>query len=73
LDRRNLTMTGSYKLLAAKLNRMPYGFPSTENGVELRILKKIFSPEEAGRALKLRMSPEIPKRSPNACRNRPPT
>jgi Na+-translocating ferredoxin:NAD+ oxidoreductase subunit B len=51
-------MTDTYKLLAAKLNRMPNGFPSTESGVELRILKKIFSPEDVGIALKLRMMPE---------------
>jgi Na+-translocating ferredoxin:NAD+ oxidoreductase subunit B len=51
-------MKDSYKLLAAKLNRMPNGFPSTESGVELRILKKIFSPEDAGIALKLKMMPE---------------
>jgi Na+-translocating ferredoxin:NAD+ oxidoreductase subunit B len=51
-------MADPYKLLAAKLNRMPNGFPSTESGVELRILKKIFSPEDASMALKLRMKPE---------------
>jgi Na+-translocating ferredoxin:NAD+ oxidoreductase subunit B len=51
-------MADSYKLLAAKLNRMPNGFPSTEGGVELRILKKIFSPEDAGIALKMGMMPE---------------
>jgi Na+-translocating ferredoxin:NAD+ oxidoreductase subunit B len=56
--RRNFTMTDPYKLLAAKLNRMPHGFPSTASGVELRILKKIFSPEEAGMAPKLPMMPE---------------
>jgi Na+-translocating ferredoxin:NAD+ oxidoreductase subunit B len=51
-------MTDPYKLLAAKLNRMPHGFPSTASGVELRILKKIFSSEEAGMASKLPMMPE---------------
>jgi len=55
---RNCSMTDIYKLLAAKLNRMPNGFPPTESGVELRILKKIFSPEDVGIALKLRMMPE---------------
>jgi Na+-translocating ferredoxin:NAD+ oxidoreductase subunit B len=51
-------MTDPYKLLAAKLNRTPNGFPSTESGVELKILRKIFSPEDAQMALKLRMRPE---------------
>jgi Na+-translocating ferredoxin:NAD+ oxidoreductase subunit B len=51
-------MGDPYKLLAAKLNRTPNGFPSTKSGVELRILKKIFSPEDAQMALKLRMRPE---------------
>jgi electron transport complex protein RnfB len=51
-------MTDPYKLLAAKLNRTPNGFPPTKSGVELKILKKIFSPEDARMALKLRMMPE---------------
>ncbi len=51
-------MNDPYALLANKLNRMPHGFPPTPNGVELRILKKIFRREEAGVALKLPMIPE---------------
>jgi Na+-translocating ferredoxin:NAD+ oxidoreductase subunit B len=51
-------MSDPYKLLAAKLNHLPHGFPSTESGVELRILKKIFSPEDAAMALKMKMMPE---------------
>lgn len=51
-------MIDPYKKLATKLNRMPNGFPATESGVEIRILKKIFSPEDASLALKLRMMPE---------------
>jgi Na+-translocating ferredoxin:NAD+ oxidoreductase subunit B len=51
-------MIDPYKKLADKLNRMPNGFPATESGVEIRILKKIFSPEDASLALKLRMMPE---------------
>jgi Na+-translocating ferredoxin:NAD+ oxidoreductase subunit B len=50
-------MTDPYKLLAAKLNRTPNGFPSTKSGVELRILQKIFSPEDARVALKVPMRP----------------
>jgi hypothetical protein len=35
-----MIMIDSYKKLAEKLNRMPNGFPATESGVEIRILKK---------------------------------
>lgn len=51
-------MTDVYQRLAKKLNELPHGFPSTESGVELRILRKIFSPEEAEMALKIRPLPE---------------
>jgi H+/Na+-translocating ferredoxin:NAD+ oxidoreductase subunit B len=33
--------------LAEALDQLPNGYPRTDSGVELRILKKIFSPEEA--------------------------
>lgn len=36
-----------YERLAQALDRLPNGFPRTESGVELQILKKIFSLEEA--------------------------
>jgi H+/Na+-translocating ferredoxin:NAD+ oxidoreductase subunit B len=36
-----------YEKLAEALDRLPNGFPRTESGIELRILKKLFSPEEA--------------------------
>jgi Na+-translocating ferredoxin:NAD+ oxidoreductase subunit B len=39
--------------LAMALDRLPNGYPHTDSGVELRILKKIFSPEEAALAGKL--------------------
>ncbi len=37
----------TYRKLAAVLDTLPNGFPATESGVELRILKKIFRPEQA--------------------------
>lgn len=46
-------MADVYKRLAQRLDQFPNGFPATENGVELKILKKIFSPEEAQFHLKL--------------------
>ena len=39
--------TDAYKKLARALDLLPGGFPRTKSGVELQILKKIFSPEEA--------------------------
>lgn len=47
-----------YKQLAKKLNDMPNGFPSTASGIELKILRRIFTPEEAEAALKLGLLPE---------------
>jgi Na+-translocating ferredoxin:NAD+ oxidoreductase RNF subunit RnfB len=37
---------------------MPVGFPSTKSGVEINILKRLFSPEEAELAMKLGPVPE---------------
>jgi electron transport complex protein RnfB len=53
-----MLMNDVYKNLAKKLDGLPNGFPATESGVELRILKKIFAPEEAEMALKIRPLPE---------------
>ncbi len=47
-----------YSQLARHLDNLPAGFPATESGVELRILRKLFTPEEALVALGLRMKPE---------------
>jgi Pyruvate/2-oxoacid:ferredoxin oxidoreductase delta subunit len=51
-------MNGIYERLAAKLDEFPHGFPRTESGVELRILQKIFSPEDAALAVQLLPIPE---------------
>jgi electron transport complex protein RnfB len=42
-----------YEQLADALDRLPNGFPRTATCVEIRILKKIFSPEEADLASQL--------------------
>lgn len=59
-------MPDIYRRLAKKLDRLPNGFPSTESGVELKLLRKIFTPEDARLALKLQPIPataeEIAKR-----------
>jgi len=42
--------TDIYERLADALDRLPNGFPRTASNKEIRILKKIFSPEEASLA-----------------------
>ncbi|MFZ5585679.1 MAG: 4Fe-4S binding protein [Thermodesulfobacteriota bacterium] len=42
-----------YKKLAEHLDRLPSGFPATEDGVELRILRHLFTPEQAELAVHL--------------------
>jgi len=51
-------MNDVYKRLAKKFDENPKGFPATKSGIELKILKKIFKPEEAEMALKIRSTPE---------------
>src|SRR4030066_728115 len=53
-------MDDIYKRLAKKLDDLPGGFPSTESGVELRILRRLFALEEAALALSLTLLPEEP-------------
>jgi electron transport complex protein RnfB len=47
-----------YRKLAQRLDAIPNGFPATESGVELRLLAKIFAPEEAALASVMRLSYE---------------
>jgi NAD-dependent dihydropyrimidine dehydrogenase PreA subunit len=47
-----------YRRLQVHLDQMPIGFPATESGVELRILKHLFTPEQAEVALHLSAIPE---------------
>lgn len=42
-----------YRQLREHLDRMPVGFPATASGVELRILRRLFSPDDAWVALRL--------------------
>jgi len=51
-------MTDVYQNLARHLDNLPAGFPETETGVEIRILKRLFTPREAGIAAGLVMMPE---------------
>ncbi len=51
-------MTDVYEKLAKHLDNLPAGYPSTDSGVEMRILKRLFSAEEAEIATVLTMMPE---------------
>jgi len=49
-----------YRKLQHHLNRMPVGFPRVIGGVEMRLLKRLFTPEEAEIALLMGHRPETP-------------
>lgn len=52
------TETEIYRDLQKHLDKLPIGYPATESGVEIRILKHLFTPEEARIAVQLSMIPE---------------
>ncbi len=47
-----------YRQLQRHLDKMPVGFPATESGVEIRILQRLFTPQDAHLALQLSAMPE---------------
>ncbi|MBW1849013.1 MAG: 4Fe-4S binding protein [Deltaproteobacteria bacterium] len=47
-----------YTRLREFLNTLPAGYPETPTGVEIKILKKLFTPDEAELAMKLNKEPE---------------
>jgi len=47
-----------YQKLARHLDNLPGGFPPTESGVEIRILKRLFTPDEAELATHLNLIAE---------------
>ena len=49
-----------YKQLAERLDALPQGYPPTDDGVELRVLAWLFSPEEAALGAQLRIALETP-------------
>jgi ferredoxin len=51
-------MTDVFRNLARHLDNLPAGFPSTKTDVEIRILKRLFTPQEAEIAVGLVMMPE---------------
>jgi NAD-dependent dihydropyrimidine dehydrogenase PreA subunit len=50
--------TNVYERLAARLNKIPLGFPPVEDGAHLRVLQWIFTPEEAEIASQMKLRGE---------------
>ncbi len=50
-----------YKQLAEHLDRIPNGFPATDSGVELKILARLFTPQEAATACHLSLQAQTAK------------
>ena len=53
--------TDVYERLAEHLDDLPAGFPRTESGVEMRILRRLFTPGDAELALHLTLIPGEPR------------
>ena len=45
-----------YRKLAKVLDTLPNGFPATESGVEIKLLEKIFEPDQAELFCELRLA-----------------
>ena len=53
--------TDIYERLAEHLDNLPGGYPGTESGVELRLLRRLFTPEQAELATHLTLIAEEPR------------
>jgi electron transport complex protein RnfB len=51
-----------YRKLQQRLDQYHLGFPATESGVELRVLKKLFSEQDAEDFLAMALQPESPEK-----------
>ncbi len=58
LEDKENTMKDVYARLREFMHTFPNGYPSTPTGVEIKILKKLFSPEDAELCLSLKKEPE---------------
>lgn len=54
-------MSDVYERLAQRLDALPNGYPRTKSGVELKVLKKIFTEEEAEITCSLKLLPQTPE------------
>ena len=50
-----------YRKLQKRLDKLPIGFPPTDSGVEVELLKSLFSPQEAEITIHLKLLPETLK------------
>ncbi len=50
-----------FRKLQERLDKYSLGFPATESGIEIKILKKLFSEEDAAMFLALTVAPEPPE------------
>jgi len=50
----------AYARLAARLDELPNGFPPAPDGSHLRLLAKLYTPDEAALAAQLRLTLETP-------------
>ncbi len=50
-----------YQLLAERLDSLPNGFPPTPDGIELKLLARLYTPQEAALAAQLRLALETPE------------
>ena len=57
----------AYRQLARHLDALPNGFPATDSGIELRLLAKLFTPQEAELASCLRLTLESPEQIASRC------
>ena len=57
-----MTEEAVYRALAQTLDALPHGFPPTESGVELALLAKLFTPEEAALAAVMTPGHDSPDR-----------
>jgi len=58
MERETLMNDEAYYRMAKVLDTLPNGFPATESGIEIKILKKVYTPEEAELFCDLRLPPE---------------
>ena len=54
---RMVRIEGIYRDLQKHLNKQALGYPATKSGVQIRLLKLLFNPEEARLAMKLSYKP----------------
>lgn len=60
--KKNKQETDPFQLLAETLHRIPQGFDMDEGGIYLRVLRWIFSAEEASIAYRMKLIPETPEK-----------